>query len=174
MRTNTVPALTVWNVSSVLVSALEIQYIGYICVYTCIYRHQAKLNHRMFQMTEVTTRNIGFRTSADGDKKALSVRRYEAKPPENLELVSQLAQNLSRYSYKNIFCKISIFQLGISIKDKCLLIVLKQYTRILILYLKIRMTTFRKCSVSSYGYKYLLLRIGMVLNVNRGQVLVNY
>lgn len=45
----------------------------------------------MFQMTEVTSRTVDFRTSAaasDGDKKALSVRRYEAKPPENLELVS--------------------------------------------------------------------------------------
>lgn len=42
----------------------------------------------MFQMTEVTSRTVGFRTSADGDRKALSVRRYEAKPPENLELVS--------------------------------------------------------------------------------------
>ncbi|XP_060836678.1 uncharacterized protein LOC132919268 isoform X3 [Rhopalosiphum padi] len=38
-------------------------------------------------MTEVTSRTVGFRTSADGDRKALSVRRYEAKPPENLELV---------------------------------------------------------------------------------------
>ncbi|VVC43298.1 Hypothetical protein CINCED_3A004811 [Cinara cedri] len=39
-------------------------------------------------MTEVTSRTVDFKTSAaDGDKKALSVRRYEAKPPENLELV---------------------------------------------------------------------------------------
>lgn len=42
----------------------------------------------MFQMTEVTSRTFDFRTSADADKQALSVRRYEAKPPENLELVS--------------------------------------------------------------------------------------
>ncbi|XP_050524798.1 serine/arginine repetitive matrix protein 2 isoform X2 [Daktulosphaira vitifoliae] len=44
-------------------------------------------------MTEVTTRNVDYRTSVtasslnDSDKKVLSVRRYEAKPPENLELV---------------------------------------------------------------------------------------
>lgn len=40
-------------------------------------------------MTEVTSRTVNLRTSVNGgDKKALSVRRYEAKPPENLELVS--------------------------------------------------------------------------------------
>ncbi|XP_050439408.1 uncharacterized protein LOC126844933 isoform X2 [Adelges cooleyi] len=43
-------------------------------------------------MTEVTTRNVDYGTSAtaiidDSDKKVLSVRRYEAKPPENLDLV---------------------------------------------------------------------------------------
>jgi len=51
-------------------------------------------------MTEVTSRTtVGFRTSADDgdDKKALSVRRYEAKPPENLQLVRYIYIYIIRY-----------------------------------------------------------------------------